>query len=83
MHPQARPWRMRADLIDLGEGVLNEAQTLVELLAHVQEVDEVVPLIALLLAKDLGFQDLGHRPGCRFHTARILGPPPRSCPCAT
>jgi hypothetical protein len=59
----------------LGEGVLNEAQALIELLAHVQEMDEIVPLIALVLAKDLGFQDLGHRP-CRYHTAQhmILGP---------
>jgi hypothetical protein len=76
----------RADLVDLGEGVLNEAQALIELLAHIQEVDEVVPLIALLLAKDLGFQDLGHRPGCRSHTpmCMILGPSsPRSCPSAT
>jgi len=42
----------------LSEGVLNEEQALIELLAHVQEVDEVVPLISLLLAKDLGFQDI-------------------------
>ena len=41
------------ELVHLRECVLDDIETLAVLLAHIQEVDEVVALLPLLLAKDL------------------------------
>ena len=52
--------RWIGDLVDLCECVLDKEQTLVKLLAHIEEMYQVVALLPLLLAKHLILQNLRH-----------------------
>jgi len=54
--------RGERDLVDLCERILNQEQAVVKLLAHIEQMNQIVSLLPLFLAKHLIFENLGHFP---------------------